>query len=193
MFHKPTFRKDDSGAVTAVLPNTSRTCFDGDAIACLIASKIAMAALTCTAAFLPTFLSYFGDFTESIMNVMRRAPEAESCRGSRRAKRARAASTTWVNGGGNSGQNDSVVRSRDWQIHSGSCSADWRIGMRNFRAPHQSTSSRHCTEGDPLTMSSKEASTESLFNLYFPNDGFSMWSAVGKAFSNTSTPVTPYA
>src|SRR5216684_7104369 len=71
MFPKRTFRNDDNGVVMAVLPNTSRTCFDGDAIACLIASKIAMAALTCTAAFLPTFLSYFGNLTESIMSIIR--------------------------------------------------------------------------------------------------------------------------
>ena len=110
--------------VTPVFPNTSRMCFDGDAIACLRASKIAMVALTCTAAFLPTFLSYFGDFTKSIINVTRRAAEAGSCRGSKRAKSSSAASTAWVSGGGNSGQKDSVVRSRDWQIDNGSCSAD---------------------------------------------------------------------
>lgn len=113
MLYERTFRKDDSGVVTAVLPNTSRTCFEGDAIACLIASKMAMAALTCTAVFLPTFLSYFGDLTESIISAIRRAAEAESRKGSSRANRANAASTTWVNGGGNSGQNDSAVRSRD--------------------------------------------------------------------------------
>jgi hypothetical protein len=79
--------------ITFALPKTAGTCFEGDAIACLIASKIAIAALTSTAAFLPTFFSYFGDFTESIMSVIRRAAEVESCSGNRRAKRARAAST----------------------------------------------------------------------------------------------------
>lgn len=99
-------------------------CFDGDAIACLRASKIAMVALTCTAALLPTFLSYFGDFTESIINVMRRAAVGGSCRGNKRAKSPSAVSTAWVSGGGNSGQKDSAVRSLDWQIDNGSCSTD---------------------------------------------------------------------
>jgi hypothetical protein len=78
-----TFKKDERGVVTPVLPNTSRVCFEGDAIARLRASKIAMVALTCTAAFLPMFLSYFGDFTESIISVTRRAAEVGSCRGNK--------------------------------------------------------------------------------------------------------------
>lgn len=72
-------------------------------MACRKESKIAAFALTKAAALRPTFLSNLGDRTASMSWPMVRDADEMSCRGSKRAKRCRPASTTAVTAGGNSG------------------------------------------------------------------------------------------